>query len=220
MIRALFFDLDGTLLDRAGAHRRYCLDLIARRPDAFAAGQGGVDLDRLVAGADAPGWDRRAFARRAASAFPALGLSAAEIARDHSARLASFIEPDPAVSGLLGDLAGRYRVAIVTDGAGPVQRAKLGRLGLGAAIPRAFVSGEIGSAKPDPAPFLAALAWAGCLPSEALFVGDDPARDIAGASNVGMATCWVSAGRPYPPGFPTPGRTVQSVADLAAELAS
>ena len=36
MIRALFFDLDGTLIDRQAAHRDYCLDLIARHPGAFS----------------------------------------------------------------------------------------------------------------------------------------------------------------------------------------
>jgi putative hydrolase of the HAD superfamily len=218
MILAIFFDLDGTLIDRAGAHRRYCLDLMARRPDVFPPGRGRADLDALVARADDPNWDRLAFARRAASSFPALGLAAPEIARDHAARLAGFVEPDPAVAGLLSALAGRYRVAVVTDGSGRVQRAKLARLGLGAATPRAFVSGEIGLAKPDPVPFRTALAWAGCRPEEALFVGDDPGRDIAGASGVGMASCWVSAGRPYPPGFPRPDRTTRRVSDLAREV--
>jgi putative hydrolase of the HAD superfamily len=218
MILAIFFDLDGTLIDRAGAHRRYCLDLMASRPDAFPPGLGQADLEALIEGADDPGWDRRAFARRAASLFPSLGLVATEIARDHAARLASFVEPDQEVAELLSALAGRYRVAVVTDGSGQVQRAKLARLGLGAGTPRAFVSGELGVAKPDPSPFRAALAWAGCRPEEALFVGDDPGRDIAGASEVGMATCWVSAGRAYPPGFPRPDRTIRRVSDLAREV--
>ncbi len=218
MILAIFFDLDGTLIDRAGAHRRYCLDLMARRPDAFPSERSRADLEALIAGADDPGWDRRAFARRSAASFPSLGLSAPEIARDHADRLASFVEPDAEVADLLAALAGRYRLAIITDGSAPVQRAKLARLGLGAVTPRAFVSGELGVAKPDPTPFRLALVWAGCRPEEALFVGDDPGRDIAGASGVGMATCWVSAGRPYPPGFPRPGRTIRRVADLAREV--
>jgi HAD superfamily hydrolase (TIGR01493 family) len=217
MIRAIFFDLDGTLIDRAGAHRRYCLDLMGRRPDVFSPGRTQSDLETLVAGADAPGWARRAFARRAAAAFPALGLTASELARDH-ARLISFVIPAPSITGLLQGLGGRYRVAIVTDGSSRSQRAKLARLGLGTATPRVFISGELGAAKPDPAPFLAALAWAGCRPEEALFVGDDPVRDIAGAAGVGMATCWISSGRPFPPGLPRPGRTILRVADLAGEV--
>ena len=220
MILAIFFDLDGTLIDRAGAHRGYCLDLMTRRPDAFPPGRSQADLDALIEGADDPGWDRRAFARRAAACFPSLGLSAPEIARDHAARLAGFVEPDADVAALLAALAGRYRVAIVTDGSGRVQRAKLARLGLGAATPRSFVSGDLGVAKPAPAPFRVALDWAACRAGEALFVGDDPWRDIAGAAGVGMATCWVSAGRAYPPGFHRPGRTIRRVADLAREFPS
>ena len=216
MIRAIFFDLDGTLIDRADAHERFCLDLMDRHPDVFPRDRWRADLGVLMAGADGPGWDRRAFARRAARAFPALGRTAAQIGRDHAARLASFVAPDAAVVGLLAGLAGRHRLAIVTDGSGPVQRAKLARLGPSAL--RAFVSGELGAAKPDPAPFLAALDWAGCRPDEALFVGDDPGRDIAGAAGVGMRTCWVSAGRPYPPGPPRPSRTIERVTDLEGEF--
>lgn len=215
MIRAVFFDLDGTLFDRASAHHRYCADLIGRRPDAFDAGPSAA-LDALLDGCDDPGWDRSAFARRAAAAFPRLG-TVVEIRRDHERRFAAFIRPEPGLAGLIDGLHGRD-LAIVTNGPGRGQRAKLAGLGLGPRTPRAFVSGELGVGKPDPTPFLAALAWAGRRPEETLFVGDDPARDVAGAAGVGMTTCWVARGRGYPPGFPAPDLTIDRVADLLGVL--
>ncbi len=183
MIRAIFFDLDDTLVDRASAHRRYCLDLLDRRPDIFR----DADLEKLAGDADDPSWDRKAFSRRVALAFPGLGLTAEEVSRDHASRLSAFVDPDPEVVRLLERLASRYRLAVVSNGSSRVQRAKLARLGLGAATPRAFLSGELGVAKPDPRPFRLALEWAGCGSDESLMVGDDPVRDVAGAAGVGIA---------------------------------
>ncbi len=211
MIRAIFFDLDGTLVDRASAHRRYCLDLLDRRPDIFR----DADLEKLAGDADDPAWDRKAFSRRVASAFPRPPrLTAEEVSRDHASRLAEFVDPDPAVVRLLERLASRYRLAVVSNGSSRVQRAKLARLGLGAATPRAFLSGELGVAKPDPRPFRLALEWAGCGSDESLMVGDDPVCDVAGAAGVGLSTCWVSRGRAYPSGLPVPDWSIDLVGDL------
>jgi putative hydrolase of the HAD superfamily len=201
MIRAIFFDLDGTLFDRVSVHRRYCLDLIHRRPDVFPAGQSIADLLDLSGRAYDLEWDRRTVGRQIADRFPGLGMTGAEIANDHATRIAGFVEPDPRIIRLLIALSRHHRLAIVSNGSGRVQRAKLARLGLGEVTPRAFISGEIGAAKPDPSLFERALAWADCMASETLFVGDDPERDIAGAAGVGMITCWVSGGRSCPTGL-------------------
>ncbi len=214
MIRAIFFDLDGTLVDRASAHHRYCVELMGRHPEEFPLGRREADLRFLTERSDDPRWDRRDFSQRVARRFPGLGLTALELIRDHSARLADFVEPDPEILRLIDRLSSRYHLAIVSNGSGPVQRAKLARLGLGPRTPRAFVSGELGLSKPDPRLFRMALGWASCAPDEVLFVGDDPALDIDGASSVGMATCWISGGRPYPSGFQKPGRTIGRLADL------
>ena len=52
---------------------------------------------------------------------------------------------------------------------------------------RAF-SSDIGFRKPDPRIFQAALGRLGVRPERAVFVGDDPAADIAGAARLAMRT--------------------------------
>lgn len=47
-------------------------------------------------------------------------------------------------------------------------------------------SAEVGVQKPDPAIFQLACACAGCRPSEAVHVGDDPVADVAGAVAAGL----------------------------------
>jgi putative hydrolase of the HAD superfamily len=218
MIRALFFDLDGTLIDRESAHRDYCRDLIARHPGAFSRQGHDAALRRLVELAREPGWSRRGFGREVARTFPAPGLDASQISSDYAARLPAFVRPDPAVIGLVAGLSGKYSLAVVSNGSGPAQRAKLARAGLGRSFSRVFISGELGVAKPAPALYLRALDWAGCRPGEALFVGDDATLDVAGAAAVGMKTCWVAGGRSLPDGLPAPDRVIDRINDLPGVL--
>ncbi|QEH32440.1 Pyrimidine 5'-nucleotidase YjjG [Aquisphaera giovannonii] len=214
MIRAILFDLDGTLVDRDGALRRYGLDLAARHPEIFPPETLDRDLRVLLA---APDRDRRRFAHRVARAFPALGPPAA-LAGDVAARLPSFLEPEAEVIRLIDRLRNRYRVGIVTNGSGPSQRAKLAAAGLSGLIDGVFISGVERAAKPHAAIFRRALAWAGAEPAEALFVGDDPATDVAGASRIGMRTCWVRRGRDYPDGLPRPDATIETLLELPEVL--
>jgi putative hydrolase of the HAD superfamily len=94
MIRAIFFDLDGTLVDRASTHRRYCLDLMGRYPEVFPHRSRPADLRALESGLDDPRVDRRTLPRRISSAFPTLGLTPEQVARDHASRIAEFVEPE------------------------------------------------------------------------------------------------------------------------------
>ena len=48
------------------------------------------------------------------------------------------------------------------------------------------ISSEFGRSKPEPSIFLYAAKEAGFLPSECLYVGNSPAKDISGASNAGF----------------------------------
>ena len=58
--------------------------------------------------------------------------------------------------------------------------------GLGRYLSAAVDSTEVGRAKPDPAIFYAALDRLSAGADEAVFIGDSPARDMAGARGVGM----------------------------------
>lgn len=76
----------------------------------------------------------------------------------------------------------------------------LDALGLRAMLDGVVTSAEVGSAKPAPAIFAAALALAGARSDEALHVGDDEATDVAGARAAGLAAVLVdrSAARAGP----------------------
>ena len=88
-------------------------------------------------------------------------------------------------SELLGRLKSRYRLAVVSNFYGNI--ATFCRdAGIDRHLSATVDSAEVGSSKPDPAIFQAALALLEAGPAEAVFIGDSPTRDMAGARGVGM----------------------------------
>lgn len=61
---------------------------------------------------------------------------------------------------------------------------------------------SFGGAKPDAAIFHHACAALGVAPAEAVYVGDDPELDVAGAQRAGMRAVWINRfGRQLPSGI-------------------
>ena len=107
------------------------------------------------------------------------------------------------------------RLAIVTNGPPLAQRAKLARVGIREPIDAVVVSGEVGSAKPDPAIFRHALDLLESTPDAAWHVGDMLDTDVVGARNAGIRSVWLNRGgaRNHLPGV-VPDREVRSLAEL------
>jgi len=81
------------------------------------------------------------------------------------------------------------KMAIVTNAFQPmwIRDVEIEEHGLLEFFPDCRISAaDVGYLKPHPAIFQAALDQLGVKPSEAVFVGDNPAADIAGAKGVGM----------------------------------
>ncbi len=85
-----------------------------------------------------------------------------------------------------------YRLGMITNGAPDLQRAKLEGAGLAPHFDIIVVSGEVGVGKPDPRVFELTLRALDVRPSEAVMVGDNPARDVLGAVSAGVRVVWVN----------------------------
>jgi len=100
----------------------------------------------------------------------------------------NFLEPYPEVIPTLTELKKRYRLGIVTDA--PEQKAlyRLSKMGITGFFELIVTFEDSGARKPSPLPFAKAIELLKLPPSEILFVGDSPSRDIKGAREVGMRT--------------------------------
>lgn len=212
MRHAVFFDLDDTLIDRTAAFGACVRALVGYR--AAALDLPADEAAAAVLAMDEGGYrERRAFCRAVVERFPGLGPGVEDFWDEISGRVAVAVAPYDGALALLRDLhAAKLRVAVVTNGSTRTQRTKMATAGFPADL-QAFVSGEVGSEKPDAGIFRAALAWAGCAPDEALFAGDHPVNDIAGAAAVGMETCWIAHGRTWREG-PPPAHVVDRLASI------
>lgn len=86
-----------------------------------------------------------------------------------------------------------YKIGIIANqSSGTAER--LEKWGLMKYIELVLSSAEEGVAKPDPEIFLRALKRAGCMPCEAVMIGDRLDNDIYPAKRLGMKTIWVKQG--------------------------
>ncbi len=109
-----------------------------------------------------------------------------------------FLTPYPGVRKVLVELTRRQlRLGVVTDAPRLKGWQRLVQLGLADFFEVVVAAEDTGHHKPDPAPFKAALDALGVKPSEVLFVGDWPERDVSGAAAVGMRTAFARYGRPH-----------------------
>ncbi len=179
-LRAVLFDLDGTLLDTApdlaGAlnglrarHRRAPLAYSLIRP---VASHGSYALTKL-------GFDMA----EDNPAFEPLRVALLEIYRD---QIACATRPFEGVVEMLSALTQhQLQWGIVTNKPGWLTTPLLAQIDLGG-IPGCVVSGDtLALRKPDPAPLLYAAATLGVAAAACIYVGDAE-RDVVAANRAGM----------------------------------
>ena len=109
-----------------------------------------------------------------------------------------------------------HRLAMITNGGAEGQRAKIVRFDLAKHFDYILVEGEFGHGKPDERVYRHALAQLGVDGADAMMVGDDLERDVAGPQKAGMRGVWIDrAGAGLPAGCAiTPDRIIGSLAEL------
>jgi putative hydrolase of the HAD superfamily len=110
------------------------------------------------------------------------------------------------------------RLALLTNGEAIEQRTKITRLGLERYFPVCLIEGELGFGKPDRQVFEAAITRLQVDPEHTWMVGDNLARDIAGAQQLGISAIWYDLAKK---GLPKesqikPDRIIHSLNELLA----
>jgi len=182
MVRALLWDHDGVLVDTERLYFQATRELLA---------EAGAELDE-----DAY---RRFFLQQGTGAWHLArerGHGDAEISRlkqRRDARYEALLRGEevliPGVLPLLAELAPRVRMAIVTSS----KRAHFAAIHERSELPRHFefvlAREDYAASKPDPEPYVAAVARLGLTTTDCLVI-EDSARGLAAAKAAGL-TCWV-----------------------------
>lgn len=198
-IRAIGFDLDGTLFDHLGSATdgvNVFLRYLGVEPsDAaravwFAAEETGFELWRT---GQISFQEQRRY--RLETVLPALGVARPESAdgldqlfeeylREYRGAWRAFSD----AARVLTELRSRgVQLGILTNGRQEQQVAKLRAIGLYEQIDFVLTAEALGVWKPDRNAFDALAGQFGVAPDECLFVGDHPEQDIVGALAAGMS---------------------------------
>lgn len=208
MIDVVAFDLDDTLWVEARAqayamaelHRAWAVDApLAAFTDVWRKASGRL-FDAYTAGRMSHAEQRLARVRELLGAFgqPTDDATVASWTSRYVELYRAAWEPLPDALVALERLrALGVGLAVVTNGDGPMQRAKLGSMGLLPRFDWVVISGEVGAAKPDPAIFEHLIRVSGAAADRILFVGDRLDKDVLPARAMGMAALHMDHGRAH-----------------------
>lgn len=197
-VRAVGFDLDGTLFD----HRRSAQDAVDvflttlgvesssyAHTQWFAAEE--AQFERWRSGRISFQEQRR---ERLRTVLPQLGMQAPTEEGELDELFGRYLDayrgewrPFADSADVLADLRSQgLKIGLLTNGTQEQQLDKLRSIGLLDAFDVVCTSERIGASKPDPNAFLTLADELGVAASGCLFVGDNPNHDIAGAAAAGM----------------------------------
>lgn len=206
MIKAVFFDLDGTLCDSDTAWNIAQSETFQRLRKHYPHVSGEAITEawttvhqRLFQQLDA---GKCAMAEVRDSRFPCLFNELSLLTDRTMEELSDFFCSRYLTSlrlyedATVLDELHAYYVGIITNGAHDEhtdsQLSKVRHLGLSERIQSLTISGEIGIRKPKIEIFKVACERADVLPKEAVYIGDTIQNDIVGANRAGMASIFIN----------------------------
>lgn len=219
MQRAVLFDLDDTLHDRAASIPTFvvaqaCRLLEMQLPDAVRFAERFVELEER-----GQVWKDRVY-RELGREFPQARHADERLLDDYLRSFPKACRLRQGAAELLRQLRDRtVKLGIVTNGRSDMQLAVVGALGLGDLVDAVVVSEDVGLRKPDPRIFHGALAQIGVEAQSSVFVGDDLRSDVAGALSAGFKhVYWFDAAAVAEGDVPFGATRVASFAELTEKL--
>ncbi|MGJ9458342.1 HAD family hydrolase [Oceanobacillus sp. CF4.6] len=191
MIKAVLFDLDGTLLNRDASVKAFiekqyhrlnvCLNHIPK--DKYITRFIELDNRGYV-------WKDKVY-QQLVNEFDITGLTWEELLQDCISEFKRSCVPFSNLISTLEELKNKGIVlGMITNGKGQFQMDNIKALDIQKYFKTILISEWEGTKKPEPQIFQIALDRLNVLPSESIFVGDHPEKDVKAAQKVGMKGVW------------------------------
>lgn len=228
--KAVYFDLDNTLVHRERSIHRYCRRFVAD----FESDLDPVSWDAVVSTVKAA--DNGGYLPPDAP-FPTVMECVAhalhrELGWKSSVNPSTLVDhwrehlpgqsvPMPGAVAVIEHLqAEGYFVGIISNGRQESREATLAAMPFKDGIEQLVASGGVGIKKPDARLFHWALNEAGLKPESCVYVGDHPRNDYFGASEAGLNAVWLHGFHSWPDNQTRPEHTIHALDELPALLSS
>ncbi|MEH7460599.1 HAD family hydrolase [Bacillus thuringiensis] len=201
MIKAVIFDLDGTLLDRDQSLKLFIKDQYKRYINEFKHVPEEQYVTRFIE-LDNKGyvWKDKVY-EQLLKEYAISGLTREQLLEDYIKNFQHHCTPFPHMEDVLQELKKRgFLLGMITNGFTEFQLLNIRALGIEKYMDTILVSEQEGMKKPQAEIFLRALERLGVKPEESIYIGDHPENDVIGARNVGMHAMWkkdIFLGRPF-----------------------
>ncbi|MET1015111.1 MAG: HAD family hydrolase [Paenisporosarcina sp.] len=187
-MKAILFDLDGTLLDRKATLEAFCLAQHVK----FNISMNRELYCKRIVELDKNGYVRKeqVYAQMMEENNWSNELKDALI-EDYMNHFHEFCVPFKGLHETLAELQRqKYLIGMITNGRHKGQQASVTALGIESFFHVILISESEGISKPNPLIFKRALSRLNLEPHDAFYVGDHPVNDIEAAKKVGLQTIW------------------------------
>lgn len=223
-MKAILFDLDNTLTHRNDSIRVYADAFISHYANAFknpVDAQWVADKMIKIDKGGYGGHDARCDMLKKLDIWLNHSPTPEQLFEHWFSSFSHHPVPMPALQETLNELkTAGHKLGVITNGKSGGQRDKIRALGIEHYFDCIVASGDIDIKKPDPRIFATALNQLGCEPQDAIFVGDHPINDYAGAKAVGMTPIWLSGFMEWPTDQEMPIRRIDDLADVVDQVSS
>jgi putative hydrolase of the HAD superfamily len=191
LIKAVLFDLDGTLLNRDESVKKF----IDRQYDRLNTLVGHIQKEKYVSRfieLDNRGyvWKDKVY-QQLVDEFNITEITWEELLQDYICEFKNNCVPFPNLIRMLAELKSNNLVlGMITNGYGQFQMDNIKALDIDKYFDEILVSEWEGIKKPDSRIFIRALEKLNILPNESIFIGDHPENDVKAAQIVGMKGIW------------------------------
>ncbi|MCR2822701.1 HAD family hydrolase [Lederbergia panacisoli] len=190
MIKAVIFDLDGTLLDRDASVRKFIHAQYKRLSEFVRNVPHETYISRFIE-LDCRGyvWKDKVY-QQMVEEFDVQNISWEDLLRDYIKEFQYSCVPFPNLLNTLEGLKEHVHLGMITNGFGQFQMDNIKALGIEHYFEEILVSEWEGMKKPNPEIFQRVADRLGVSSKECLYVGDHPENDVKGAQKIGMVGVW------------------------------
>ncbi|MGJ9385995.1 HAD family hydrolase [Salipaludibacillus sp. CF4.18] len=191
MIKAVVFDLDGTLLNRDASVRVFIDKQYERLNKWLKHIPKDKYINRFIE-LDHRGyvWKDKVY-KHLVEEFKIVGITWEEFLQDYINQFQLSCVPFSNLVSMLEELKNKnLSLGMITNGKGQFQMNNITALGIEKYFDTILISEWEGMKKPEPQIFNKVLSQLKVRPKESVYIGDHPINDVKTARNAGMKSIW------------------------------